>query len=155
MLCLVTQDDPRMHVSKMEIEVPERPFSVETLGRLNEEHADEEIFFVMGADSWMEIPAWKEWEKLLAMSNHIVVTRPGNDIGVSHVTDDIQRRIVDLRNGDESPVQGGHHIFITDAVQVDVSATEIRHRIRTGDPSWRNDVPAEVAKYIEKYQIYS
>jgi len=27
--------------------------------------------------------------------------------------------------------------------------------IRSGDEAWKNDVPKEVAKYIEKYQIYS
>src|SRR5258706_11037049 len=77
MLCLATQDEENIHVSKMEIETPDRPFSVETLDRLNDQFPDDEIFFVMGADSWMEITAWREWEKVLALSNHIVVTRPG------------------------------------------------------------------------------
>ena len=97
MLCLVTQNEPKICVSKMEIEMPERPYSVETLTRLNNERPNDEIFFVMGADSWMEITAWREWEKVLSLSNHIVVTRPGVEIGFSHVTDEIQGGIVDLR----------------------------------------------------------
>ena len=31
----------------------------------------------MGADSWEEITTWREWEKVLLMANHIVMTRPG------------------------------------------------------------------------------
>jgi nicotinate-nucleotide adenylyltransferase len=154
-LCLVTQDEPRISVSKMEIEMPERPYSVETLARLNDELPNDEIFFVMGADSWMEITAWREWEKVLSLSNHIVVTRPGVEIGLSHVTDEIRSRIVDLRKGNpQSAIRNPQSIFFSDAVNMDISATAIRHRIRINDASWREDVPAEVANYIEKYQIY-
>lgn len=159
MLCLITQNEPHIRVSKMEIEVPEKPYSVETLTRLNAERPDDEIFFVMGADSWMDILTWQEWEKVLTMTNIIVVTRPGVQIGVDHVTDDIRSRIVDLRKEEEKGRAGeeasSHRIFITDAVELDISATEIRRKIRENHASWREDVPAEVANYIEKYQIYS
>ena len=97
MLCLVTDDEPAIRISKREIEMPERPFSVETLSRLKAEMPDDQIFFVMGADSWMDITTWREWEKVLTMTNIIVVTRPGVEIGFSHVTDEIRSTIVDLR----------------------------------------------------------
>ncbi len=159
MLCLVTQNEPKIYVSKMEIEMPERPYSVETLTRLNNERPNDEIFFVMGADSWMEITLWREWEKVLSLSNHIVVTRPGIEIGFSHVTDEIQRRIIDLRSEPGAIAPGSsshpHSIYVTDAVKLDISATEIRRSIRENHPSWHLDVPAEVANYIEKYQIYN
>ena len=173
MLCLVTEKEPSVTVSKMEIEMPERPYSVETLTRLNEERPNDKIFFVMGADSWMEITAWREWEKVLSLSNHIVVTRPGVEIEVSHVTDEIRSRIVDLRKKEgekrsrgveesepeslsnpQSAIRNPQSIFITDAVNLDISATDIRRRIRENVESWQKDVPAEVANYIEKYQIY-
>jgi nicotinate-nucleotide adenylyltransferase len=154
MLCLVTQNEAKMKVSKMEIEMPERPFSVETLSRLNEEFPHDEIFFVMGADSWIEITAWREWETVLTLTNHIVVTRPGVELGLDHVTDEIRRHLIDLR-GNIQPTTKERSIFITDAVNVDVSATDIRRKIRENVPAWRDDVPPEVAKYIEKYQIYN
>ena len=159
MLCLVTQSESNIRVSKMEIEMPERPYSVETLTRLNQERPNDEIFFVMGADSWMEITAWREWEKVLSLSNHIVVTRPGIEIGTDHVTDEIRARIVDLRSEPRAVATGSlsapHSIYLTDAVDLDISATEIRRRIRENVTSWREDVPAEVANYVEKYQIYN
>ena len=165
MLCLITADAPHISVSKMEIEMPERPYSVETLTRLNAEQPSDEIFFVMGADSWMDIKTWREWEKVLTLSNHIVVNRPGYDISFNHVTDEIRQRIVDLRQTAEekrkkdlnpqSAIRSPKSIFITDAVNQNISATEIRKKIRNGDPTWRQDVPGEVAIYIEKYQIYS
>ena len=77
MLCLATQGREEMSVSRMEFDMPERPYSVETLGRLNEIYPDDQIFFVMGADSWMEITTWREWKTVLSLTDHIVVTRPG------------------------------------------------------------------------------
>lgn len=160
MLCLITEDMPNVSVSKMEIEMPERPYSVETLARLNAERPEDEIFFVMGADSWMDIKTWREWERVLTMSNHIVVNRPGYAISFDHVTDEIRERIVDLRQVEGVKRSGGDKknslsIFITDAVDMNISATQIRKKIRNSDPTWRQDVPAEVAMYVEKYQIYS
>jgi nicotinate-nucleotide adenylyltransferase len=159
MLCLVTQDEPKIRVSKMEIEMPERPYSVETLTRLNAELPDDEIYFVMGADSWMDITTWRDWEKVLALSNHIVVTRPGVEIDFSHVTDEIRSRIVDMRSEPGAIATGSlssqRSIYITDAVNIDISATEIRQKIRDNVTNWREDVPLEVANYIEKYQIYN
>jgi nicotinate-nucleotide adenylyltransferase len=161
MLCLVTNDEPGFKVSRMEIDVPERPFSVETLSRLNSERPGDEIFFVMGADSWMDIRTWREWERVLSLSNHIVVTRPGVEIAISHVTDDIRSRVVDIRGDMKDPLKQDSNasstkrIYITDAVNLDISATNIRRKVREGDPTWSSDVPAEVANYVEKYQIYN
>lgn len=157
MLCLATAGDPRLKVSLLEIEMPDMPFTHETLTRLNAQMPDARIFFVMGADSWQDITTWREWESVLNLSNHIVVTRPGVEIGFSHVTDDVRSRIVDLRSLPAGKVPKGSSddaIYITDVVNLNISATEIRSKVRSGDIAWREDVPAEVAKYIEKYQIY-
>jgi nicotinate-nucleotide adenylyltransferase len=158
MLCLATDHDDRIAVSKMEIEAPERPFTVETLTTLNARLIDTQIFFVMGADSWMDITTWREWETVLALSNHIVVTRPGSELTFDHVTDEIRSRVVDLRGTAKNTVHSeidSRRIYVTDSVFVDISATDIRSRIRSGEASWRADVLPEVAKHIEKYQIYS
>jgi len=157
MLVLATNNQQRFSVSKMEIDVPHKPYTVETLARLNELLPNAELFFVMGADSWRDIRTWREWESVLTLTNHIVVTRPGYDITGDHLTNEIQKRIVDIR-GDPDPriVLGGEKkIYITDAVNINVAASEIRTKIRESNDSWRHDVTLEVAKYIEKYQIYN
>lgn len=161
MLCLATQDEANITVSRMEIEIPERPYSVETLSRILEQMPNDEIYFVIGADSWRDILTWRQWKKVLTMVNIIVVNRPGVEIGFDHVTDEIRERVVDLRDGSNSTRNEQTtssiepSIFITDAVNMAISASEIRGNIRENDPIWREDVTAEVANYIEKYQIYS
>ena len=172
MLCLVTENEPHIKVSKMEIEMPDRPYSVETLATLNAELPSTDIFFVMGADSWMDITTWREWEKVLSMTNHVVVKRPGYPLSNEHVTDEIRSRITDLRgtfnaeaethsaeransDNESQTTNPEHRIYLTDAVNFNISATDIRQKIRDNDTSWPKDVPDEVANYIEKYQIYN
>jgi len=161
MLALATNNETKIKVSKLEIEAPERPYTIETLTRLKNELADARIFFVMGADSWQDINTWREWEKVLTLVDIIVVTRPDYEIGFSHVTDAIREKIVDLRGGQleerssgQLSTDNGQTIFITDAVQIDVSATEIRQKIRENVGGWREFVPEEVVKYVEKYKLY-
>ena len=154
MLCLATQNHPKIKVSKMELGAPERPYTVETLAKLKNDLPDQEIFFVMGADSWTEITTWLEWEKVLTLTNIIVVTRPNYEIGFSHVSENIRNRIVDLREKRNEKREKGERIYITDAVQMNISATEIRREILENEYIWREQVPSEIAKYIEKYNLY-
>ncbi len=159
MLCLATSDEPKIRVSTMELDVPERPYTVETLTRLKNELTETQIFFVMGADSWDEITTWREWETVLTLVNIIVITRPGYEIEFSHVTPEIRQRILDLRNSSQNEeflqfAGDDLRIYITDAVNLDVSASKIRQQIRASERIWRKFVPQTVAKYIEKYEIY-
>lgn len=157
MLALATNDDNQISISKMEIDVPNKPYTVETLTRLTELLPNEQLFFVMGADSWRDIRTWREWEKVLSLTDHIIVTRPGYDITSDHLNEEIGKNVIDVRGEKNVTARpdAEKKIYITDAVKVDIAAIEIRKKIREGDDSWRDDVTLEVAKYIEKYQIYT
>ncbi|MFN6964184.1 MAG: nicotinate-nucleotide adenylyltransferase [Pyrinomonadaceae bacterium] len=155
MLCLATEADASLRVSRLEIERPDHPYTFETLTTLKSDLPNDRIFFVMGADSWADITTWFRWEDLLALADHIVVTRPGHQIATDHVPCEVRDRIVDCRGVERAEIRGTASIYFTDAVNVDISATRIRSRAAAGDDSWRSDVPENVANYIEKYQIYS
>lgn len=154
MLCLATSPEDKIKVSKMELDLPERPFTIETLTKLKNDLPENKIFFVMGADSWADITTWRSWEKILTMVNIIVVTRPPIEIGFSHITPDIQRKIIDLRGKIEFELATDDKIYITDAVSLEISATEIRNKVREKSKDWQANVPGEIAKYIKKYAIY-
>ncbi len=166
MLVLAGKDEAQNKVSTVELEVPAKPYTVETLSKLKKELTDTKIFFVMGADSWAEIDTWREWETVLTLTNVIVVARPNYEIGFSHVSEKIKKRIVDLRGNHKSReiedktiddsilTNQNSRIYITDAVNLDVSSTDIRRKIQDNNCQWRELVPEEVAKYIEKYDIY-
>jgi len=162
MLTLCTAREPRIFVSPLELETSEKRYTVDTLRELHEQNGDSEIYFVMGADSWLDITTWKEWEEVLTIVNHIVVSRPGYEVSFDHVTEQVRKRMIDIRNVSDSekairiaaPLSQEKMIFITDAVDLPVSASSIRVDARDGQIDRPGDVSDEVAKYIEKYELY-
>src|SRR5688572_16232914 len=81
MLALATQNDPQLLISTFELDAPDRRYTVDTVEHFRTKFGDSaELFFIMGADSWSEIRTWREWERLLKIVNHIVVTRPGHEV---------------------------------------------------------------------------
>jgi len=156
MLALATKDEPQWRVSTIELDEPERPYAVETVERIKAKvDAGCRLFFLMGADSWSEIKTWRDWQRLLEICDQIVVTRPGYDLKAE------SRPVFDARglNAEEIKIAlhetGGPRAFLTDAVMVDIAATEIRAAARSGSrESLKEMVPAAVAGYIEKYCLY-
>ena len=160
MLALATQDDPRLFVSTFELDAPDRRYTVDTVAHFQSSLGDSsELFFIMGADSWSEITTWRDWEQLLTMENHIVVTRPGYEVNDGSISNVLRDRIVDLRAAQDPKtiVQNvsGKGIFVTDVVMKDISATEIRQAANEGRfADLANQVPQPVIEYIKKYGIY-
>jgi nicotinate-nucleotide adenylyltransferase len=158
MAVLASLDEPRVLVSTIELEAPGRPYTFETVERLRSAFGmGTKLFFVIGADSFEEINTWREPARLLSSTNLIVITRPGHDVGSSHLDERFRSTIVDLR-GREDELQPGedlneHHIYVTGYVNTGVSSTEIRQRVRDGD-SIQDLVPPRVADYIRKYELY-
>src|ERR1700752_5289142 len=137
MLALATEDDPQLVISTFELDAPDRRYTVDTVAEFQRRLGDDtELFFNMGADSWSEIATWREWERLLKMTNHIVVTRPGYEVA-------------------PAPEGLADRVFFTDAVMKDISATNIRRGASEGRyDELEQLVPQTVANYIKKYGIY-
>ncbi len=172
MLALATADSPRMFVSTIELEAPSRPYTIETLGRLQNELHPARLFFIMGADSFMDVTSWHEYEGILSGYDVIVATRPGyvgsdgsenvgsdgsenKDVTAVRLAPELKTRLTDLRGGrypSEEDLKSPR-IYLTDYVAVDVSATDVREAIADGR-SIEGLVPPPVAAYIEKYRLY-
>jgi nicotinate-nucleotide adenylyltransferase len=156
MAVLASLDEPRVRVSTIELEAPDRPYSYETVERLKQAYESQtELFFIVGADSFEEINTWREPERILANANLIAVTRPRYEVRVSHLPEPMRANLVDLRNGASlgRKEPGCCRIYLTDCANNDVSSTEIRRRVRAGE-SIAELVPSLVAKYVEKYGLY-
>jgi nicotinate-nucleotide adenylyltransferase len=164
MLALATEPEPRLRLSTIELEEPSRPYAVDTVARMQSEMGSTcRLFFMIGADSWSEITTWHEWQRLLKMCDLIVVTRPGYELGanvppgaanVVDVRSMSRQEIAELAGSDSGP-----RVFLTDAAMIDISATRIRAAIqssaRSNDSATLKEmVPAPVASYIEKYELY-
>lgn len=162
MLALATAHEARLLISTIELEAPARPYTIETLGHLQMQHPGARLFFVMGMDSFRDVPLWRAHEQLLTEFSIIVATRPGyrahaygTENIAAHLAPALQSQVIDLRGGLQPATAqlAAPHTFITDYVTVDVAATGIRQAVRTGQ-SLENLVPPDVADYIAKYRLY-
>jgi nicotinate-nucleotide adenylyltransferase len=157
MLALATQAEPRLSVSRFELDGPGQQYTVDTLAHFRESCGElVDLFFVMGADSWAEITTWRQWQRLMTLANLIVVTRPGHQTFVEDFAG-ATSQIIDLRGDTPATVDTTEapKIFITNIVMMDVSATAVRRAVRAQDENELSRlVPAPVADYIRKYGLY-
>jgi len=162
MLALATQTDSQLLISTFELDEAERRYTVDTLAHFRSQTGTfADLFFVMGADQWLEIATWKDWERLLTLANIIVVTRPGVEFSAGNVGDVVAESVVDLRGQTHQAAAlirtdpGSRNIFVTDAVMRDVSATQVRRAARENlNEELVKLVPPEVANFIRKYRLY-
>lgn len=160
MLALATRDERQLFVSSFEIDAPGRHYTIDTLEHFQKvEGESADLFFVMGADSWSEITSWRQWERLITLANHIVVTRPGYEIAADNPK--LAERVVDVRGREASSVSrtlnqaAEPRVYISDVANIDISATEIRESARVNRvDELERLVPASIAEYITKYGIY-
>jgi nicotinate-nucleotide adenylyltransferase len=137
--------DPRFTAS--DIDAPRADgspnYTVDTLIALAARYPRSEytLFNLVGADSFLSLPFWHEPARLLALAEWIVVTRPGYPLAESG-----------LAPLALTPAQRSR-VHILAGVQEDVSATDLRERLRTGDPC-ADLLPAPVAAYIAEHRLY-
>ncbi len=159
MLALATAYEARLLISTIELEAPTRPYTIETLGRLQARYSDAQLFFVMGMDSFRDVTSWREHERLLSEYSVIIAARPGYNVQklveAAHLAPRLQTRVIDLCGGLQPRAEelAKPNVFITDYVAVDVSATDVRQTAGAGK-SVEQMAPPPVAAYIAKYQLY-
>ncbi len=140
----------------LELEAPTRPYTIETLQRLQTIHPQAHLFFVMGADSFAEVNLWRDYERLLTEYNIIVAARPpADEVSTQHLSSKCQPHVLDLRGSKRPDLAAltGPKVFLTDYVAVEIAATQVREAVRSGQPI-AEFVPPDVARYIASYDLY-
>ena len=115
-------------VSDVEVNRGGPSYTVDTLRYYRDLHPGADIFFVLGADQAAAFQAWQEPEEVAALANLVVMDRAGTGV----------------------PPGGFASVPVT---RVDISATEIRRRVRR-DRSIRYMVPESVRQIIEEHRLY-
>ena len=136
-MCLsVAADDPLFQVSDFEIRRGGPSYTIDTVRQLKD-GGMKSVNWLIGADMMNYLPKWHEPLRLLEEVNFVVIARPGEEFAWSSLPDAFQA----LR------------AKVVEAPQVDVSATDIRRRVRAGE-AIDSLVPSPVARYIEAHRLY-
>ncbi len=148
--------NPAFAFSDVENRREGRSFTVDTIGYFRETFGkDLEIHFIMGQDSFDDIQRWKSWRRLLTLCHFIVMTRPGWRRGNLRraLPPDYAARFAYDRKARAFRGPSGNRISFTSVTTLDIEATDIRRRVRSG-LSIRYLVPDAVREYIERHNLY-
>ncbi|MGH9594883.1 MAG: nicotinate-nucleotide adenylyltransferase [Bryobacteraceae bacterium] len=115
------------------------------------------LYYMMGADSFLQIPTWKDYETLLGQCDFIVAGRPGFRLEALRLVippELFPRKGSHQESLDPRAISLRHTaIYVLDSVSSDVSASEVRHRLN-GNKSFHGLVPPRVEEYITKQALY-
>ena len=134
-------------------------YSVDTVRYFRRVCHGDRLFFMIGADAFLDIPMWKEYESLLGLCDFIIANRPGIRPEALRlvIPPDLMAR-PDAKKEAEYPSQVVAHlhkttIYLLENVSSDISATDVRHRAQRRQ-SIHGLVSARVEEYILKQGLY-
>lgn len=141
MLKEAIKDNPGFEVSEVELLRDGPSYTVDTMRYFAALYPKEQLFFLMGMDSLLELDTWKDVDIILDLCHLLVVTRPG------YTLDRGEERFKRL------PLKLWERTRFLTMPGLDIASREIRERIREGK-SVRYLIPEGVLKYIEENDIY-
>lgn len=136
---LATSDNEHFAVSDVEIRRGGLSYTVDTLAQLREEHPDAELWFIVGADAAVDLPRWHDVRRLLRLCRLAIVARPGYTL-------DHAALFAALPEAED-------RIEFVAGPALDISASELRARLRSGAPV-RYHLPPAVRAYIAQHGLY-
>jgi nicotinate-nucleotide adenylyltransferase len=127
---IATENDSRIKASDIEFGLPRPSYTSSTLAYLAEKHPGDEFSIIMGADSFQNLPKWKNYEVIIRDYDIYVYRRQGFEVNTANP-----------------------RVHLLDAPLLQLSATDIRKCIADGK-SARYMVPDAVLEEIEKGGYY-
>jgi nicotinate-nucleotide adenylyltransferase len=149
MLELALRDYPGFFLDTRELERSGPSWTVLTLQSFRQQYPDDSLCLVMGSDAFADLPTWYHWQEILQLAHIIVIERAGMeaDTRPDWATDYLVEDVASLRYRKCSSIM---HVSLKG---VDVSATDIRQRLATGQDV-RGMLPDEVITYISQNRLY-
>lgn len=127
-------------LSRADLDRPGPHYTADLLALLRRAWPENELYFLMGGDSLAQFLSWRDPQRILALARLAVLRRPGWQADLEALRSAlpaIEERLVWL-----------------DGPALDISASEIRRRVREGEPI-SGLVPPAVAAYIYRHRLYA
>ncbi len=147
-------------------------YTVDTLVSLRESYPNNPLGLILGMDTFLSLPTWHEWERLVTLAHLLVVQRPDCSITDQNVianflteyktftqNDFMQNVMIDFLAEHRTFTQGDltnqmvGKVWLTEIPSLTISATQIRSSIATGkNPHYL--LPKTVLDIINTQQLY-
>jgi nicotinate-nucleotide adenylyltransferase len=144
---------PSLAEAPMDGATPHFFYTVDTVRRFRRDHPNDHIYFIVGADQFLEIPTWKNYESLLDLCDFIIASRPGFRIDALRLVVPPEKLGRGPANDPDKIVLRKSVIHLLTTVSSHVSSTEIRERLEQ-QKSIHGLVPPRVEEYILGQALY-
>ena len=154
MVAFAVKDHPDWRAADLELRYDAPSYTSRTLNRFHDRgYQPSELFFVIGADAFLDIASWRDYPNILESAHFVVVSRPGFPVG------ELPERLPQLAPRMVSEPLDALScalplIILIDAPTADVSSTAIRNRLAEGE-SIAGLVPPGVQQHIEQHGLYT
>ena len=138
---MAIEDNPDFALSTIEIDREGNSYSYETVEELKRLQPKTDFYFIMGADSLLEIERCKHPDRLMTECTILVAVRDDCD------REGLEKQIIYLTDKYQADIK------ILPANRIDISSTKIRRMIQEGK-SVRYMLPDQVIRFIQKNHLY-
>lgn len=136
---LVAAAEPRVEVSRIELDRPGPSYTVDTLRSIHATSPEAELTLIVGADMAQTLPSWREPGEILRLARLAIAGRDGGSRDAVH--------------GAMRSIGGEPRAVFLDMPPLDVSSSQVRARVAAGEPC-EDLVGAQVAAYIAEQGLY-
>ena len=142
MLNLICQYKKNMHVSDITLNEVNNLKAIDIFKIIKNKYESDNIYFIMGADNFVQIHKWKDFEELVGNFKIIIVKR--DDININNII--LENKILE-KNKDN------FYIVDIDNVESQIDSTEIRSKIEKGE-NVQEYLNINVYNYIKSNNLY-
>ena len=129
---------PAFEVSDVEARRPGPHYSVDTLEAVRLERPDDDLFFLIGADSLVDLPFWRHPDRIAELATLVVANRPGVE--------------PDVADPDLGP--SARPILRVSIPPIGIASHDLRTSPCRRGVSVRYRVPRGIEAYIEAHGLY-
>jgi nicotinate-nucleotide adenylyltransferase len=132
--------NPAFAVSEIEAKRPGPHYSVETLEAITRDRPEDELFFLIGADSLVDLPHWRQPDRIGSLATLVVANRPGIPAP--------DRAALEAALGPDA-----RPILDVTIPPIGIASKDLRRKVGEGR-SIRYQVPRAVEAYIAERGLY-
>lgn len=140
MLEKVFSNRPGFSISTYELDKEGYSYTHETLAYFTEIFPDDEIYFIIGEDSYVNFSTWKNPQKILSLATLVILER--NTVNREHEAS--SKEIISSGQG---------NVIFLPSLILEIASEDIRKRVQT-NREIGHFVPREVERYIYERKLY-
>ncbi len=159
-----------LYVSPHELTLGRPSYTIDTIDHFRHELPEAELHLLLGADSFLDLPLWRRWRRLVELAHLVVLARPGWSLaGRDDARGDeergrrdrlqLGREVAEARGNEAERAElqrlvAAGRVTILEQTPVDLSSSGIRALLAAGEEPPPAALSPLVLEYARKYQLY-